>query len=241
VSDRIDFGGKPWRAIPQEILRDGRLSAQAKGGLVTLLSHNEGWVRSCIAILQKQNHRCGEKQARAIMKELVDVGYAQRIQNRRKDGTFSTGFVVTVVQGSEPGVSPGAVSRHAVPRGAVKGHTVVEALEVDPPEVEPTALAAVAAETPSVRANALATVYYNVQPLCNFPAVAGICRKALKAGHGMTEIAEALLRLAEEGRGVTTETLRVELEGLPERKTKVPDRGAEILQQAYEEGQRAGA
>jgi hypothetical protein len=73
VSDRIDFGGKPWRAIPQEILRDGRLSAQAKGGLVTLLSHNEGWVRSCIAILQKQNHRCGEKQARAIMKELVEV------------------------------------------------------------------------------------------------------------------------------------------------------------------------
>lgn len=91
-------------------------------------------------------------------------------------------------------------------------------------------VAAVAAdEPPSVKANALATVYYNVQPLCNFPSVAGICRKALKAGHGMPEIAEALLRLADEGRGVTTETLRVELEGLPERKSRQVDRAAEIL------------
>jgi hypothetical protein len=93
----------------------------------------------------------------------------------------------------------------------------------------------------SIRANELAKGYYDLQPMSNFPAVAGICRKALKAGHSDAAIAQALSRLLGEGRGVTTETLRVELEGYPGRKTKVPDRGAEILQEAYEEGQRAGA
>ena len=244
MKDRIDFGGKPWRAIPQEVLRDDRLSAQAKGGLVTLLSHDEGWVRSCIAILQKQNRRCGEKQARAIMKELVEVGYADRIQSRRRDGTFATGFVVRAESAPEPPVSPGAVPRHAVPRGAVEGDTVVEAPEVDPPETDTTALAAVAADDERAligeRGNALAKVYYDLQPLTNFPAVAAICRKAIKAGFSDAEIEAALLRLVDEGRGVSTETLRVELEGLPVRKAQVPDRGAEIMRQALRDAMEVG-
>lgn len=155
MSDRIDFGGKPWRAIPQELLRDQRLSAAARGGLVTLLSHDEGWVRSVMAILQRQNHGLGRTGARAIMRELVAAGYAERTSTRGPGGRFQPGFVVYAVPRQEqvPADQPapttaagGAVpppvkegvegpepssSRGAAGRGAVTHPPVVEALEVD--------------------------------------------------------------------------------------------------------------
>lgn len=139
MSDRIDLGGRPWKAIPREILRDKRLSPQAKGGLVTLLSHDAGWVRSVIAILMKENRRCGRKQAQAIMRELCSAGYAELTQSRRTDGTFSTGYTVGVESRSDPGtsLSPCAVGRDTVSRDAVDRSAVVEPQDVEPPEVEP--------------------------------------------------------------------------------------------------------
>lgn len=106
------------------------------------------------------------------------------------------------------------------------------------PSVQPSALAAVAASEPTIaqRSNALAKGYYDVQPLCNFPSISKIARKAIRAGHSDEAIREALLRLADERRGVTTETLRVELEGLPERKSRQVDRAAEILKGAMADG-----
>jgi hypothetical protein len=50
--------------------------------------------------------------------------------------------------------------------------------------------------------------------MCRWPAVNGIVLKAIKAGKWTDdEIEDALSRLAVEGRSVTTETLRVELQG----------------------------
>jgi hypothetical protein len=116
VTDRIDFGGEPWQAIPRRILRDPQLSPAAKGGLVTLLSHEEGWVRSAIATLRREC-ACGEKQARTIMRELVKAGYAELRQVRGKGGQFATAYVVRA-QGGDPrprtGVSPGSRDGHPV-------------------------------------------------------------------------------------------------------------------------------
>lgn len=70
--------------------------------------------------------------------------------------------------------------------------------------------------TPTVnqRANALARIYCDQVPLSRFPAIAGIARKAIAAGrYRDDEIAEALTRLAAEGRPVTVDSLRVALEG----------------------------
>ncbi len=243
MSDKIDFGGEPWRALPRSTLRDPTLSPKALGGLVTLLSHEEGWVRSAIGTLQREK-LCGREAAQSIMRELVDRGYASRELHRSENGQLRTAYTVYAVrQVQAPEVSG---SRQTENPSTVEPSTgapsaVVEAPDVEAPEVEPKALAAIAAPTLNQQANALAKAYYEAQPLSNFPAVAGICRKALKAGHSDWDIAAALQRLVDEGRGVTTETLRVELEGLPERKSRVPDRGAEILREAYEEAQRAGA
>src|SRR4030095_9809560 len=93
VSDRIDFGGRPWHAIPREVLRDGRLSPKAKGGLVTLLSHDEGWVRSAIATIMREC-QSGRAQAQAIMRELREFGYAELVKERSLEGRVASHYVV---------------------------------------------------------------------------------------------------------------------------------------------------
>ena len=67
------------------------------------------------------------------------------------------------------------------------------------------------------RAQALARRYVERVPLSNFPGVLGISKKAIAAGHPDDAIAAALDRLAAEGRSLTVETLRIELEGQPAR------------------------
>jgi Helix-turn-helix domain len=71
------------------------------------------------------------------------------------------------------------------------------------------------AETAAARANRLTRAYTDLVPMSRFPAVAGIVRKAIGAGYPDTAITDALVRLAAEGRSVTVDTLRIELEGLP--------------------------
>jgi hypothetical protein len=52
--------------------------------------------------------------------------------------------------------------------------------------------------------------------MCKWPAVNGVVMKAIHAEKWADdEIRAALLRLAADGRGVTVETLRTELVGLP--------------------------
>lgn len=142
MSDRIDFGSEPWQAIPRRILRDPELSARAKGGLVTLLSHEEGWVRSCIAILQKEC-KVGRKQAQAIMAELRELGYADLIHEQGDGNLRKTHYVVRARPeraGSQADLfaapsypKPGGSETGRVGNGAA----VVEALDVDPPDEDP--------------------------------------------------------------------------------------------------------
>ena len=93
MSDRIDFGGRPWHAIPREILRDERLSLRARGALVTLLSHEEGWVRSSIATLMREA-RCGRDAAKSAMGELREAGYAELITDRNEKGQLRMHYVI---------------------------------------------------------------------------------------------------------------------------------------------------
>jgi hypothetical protein len=68
-------------------------------------------------------------------------------------------------------------------------------------------------ESLNQRAQRLTRAYTDIEPVSNFAAVMRIVKKA--ASYSDAEIIPALERLARDGRGVTTETLRVELQGLP--------------------------
>ena len=65
------------------------------------------------------------------------------------------------------------------------------------------------------RAKPITDAYYDVQPMCKWTAINGIVVHAIKTGkYADDEIRSGLLRLAEEGRTVTIETLRLAIEGL---------------------------
>jgi hypothetical protein len=130
MSTRIDKHSAPWTAIPNSILRDARLSPAAKGGLCTLLSHDAGWVRSSIAIIQREN-QCGRTAAQSIMRELRDAGYAWIEKVRDDKGRLSTHYVVS----SEPRTSGKPVSGE--PHRRATPPTDEPSAVVEPPEVEP--------------------------------------------------------------------------------------------------------
>jgi len=65
------------------------------------------------------------------------------------------------------------------------------------------------------RGNTLAKIYTDLRPLSKFPAIATMVRKAIASGYSDTAIGDALRRLAEDGRTVTIDSLRIELDGPP--------------------------
>jgi hypothetical protein len=85
------------------------------------------------------------------------------------------------------------------------------------PADPPTAPRSAGADATEItRAQTLTKVYAEAVPLSNFPAVMGIVRKAIRSGrYSDGAIEAALLRLAADGRPVTVDTLRTELDGLP--------------------------
>lgn len=95
---------------------------------------------------------------------------------------------------------------------------------LEPSISEPSEMAhadASAQPTEGQRVNHLARTYTDQVPLCNFSAVAGVVRKAVRTGRYTDEqIAEALGRLADDGRPVTADTLRIEIEGMSRRDTR---------------------
>lgn len=70
-------------------------------------------------------------------------------------------------------------------------------------------------ETQGQRANRLTKTYTDRVPMSAFLAVQGVVLKAIKAGKTDDEITAALVRLADDGRSVTANTLRIEIEGQP--------------------------
>jgi hypothetical protein len=73
-----------------------------------------------------------------------------------------------------------------------------------------------AALSDTQRSKRLTDAYAAAEPMCKWPAVNGIVLKAVRSGRfADDEIRDALLRLAAEGRSVTVETLRTELQGFP--------------------------
>lgn len=105
-------------------------------------------------------------------------------------------------------------------------------------DVDTSTHAAVIAEpilTEGQLVNTITRQYTDQVPLSNFPAVAGIVRKAVRAQrYQPQEIIDALLRMADEGRPVTTDSLRIELEGLPELRRRPS--GARIYAELAAEG-----
>lgn len=77
--------------------------------------------------------------------------------------------------------------------------------------------------TETQRSKRITDAYAEAEPMCRWPAINSIVRKAIQTGRWADdEIHAALLRLAAEGRSVTVETLRTELAGVPPGRSRPP-------------------
>lgn len=84
--------------IPNATLRDQRLSYNARGVLMELLSHVDGWETNADALSQLARKYRGERSGegrralRAAFTELEELGYLVRRKERRERGRFVTTF-----------------------------------------------------------------------------------------------------------------------------------------------------
>ena len=105
----------------------------------------------------------------------------------------------------DPGKQLVLVASNGAPTAAVPDR----AAEVKPPDASPKGI--------TLRAQAIARRFHEHEPMCNFPAIMRAAKKAITCGKYPDDeaIGDALVRLAKDGRPVTTDSLRIELEGLP--------------------------
>jgi hypothetical protein len=200
----------PFAQIANDALRDRRLSFKARGLLAMVLSHSGEW-EATIEWLCEQSEQDGKTSVQSALKELSDLGYRVVSHDRNRLGQVSTvvqWFHDSADRRSEnptAGYADSRSSRLSIehnPQNTIKEH-------------KPTTLADDAAETLNQRINRLTTVYTDLVPMSRFVAVMGIVSKAVRTGlYDDGEITDALARIAADGRSLTVETLRIELEGL---------------------------
>ena len=192
--------------IRNEVARDSRLSYKARGILIEILSRPDNWETSADALAASGPD--GRTAVLSGLRELREAGYLETTRQRLEDGTFNT---VSIVYDTPQIEAPES------------GYPTSE----DPPSIEhrlknTNSLSpdGERESTEGQRVNALTKVYTEVVPLSNFPAVAGVVRKAVRVGLWDDQtIAEALERLGQDGRSVTTDVLRYELTGFPDRQS----------------------
>jgi len=91
VRKRLSYEGN-FTQIPNNYLRDGRLSLRARGLFALLLSNVEGW-KLTVSQLQQDNPE-GRDAIRSAILELEEFGYLQREQSRQ-NGRFDETVWIT--------------------------------------------------------------------------------------------------------------------------------------------------
>jgi hypothetical protein len=136
---------------------------------------------------------------------------AKRAAAGRKGGQAAQQAKQTVKQ------TPQQTEQVAQQATAIADSPVVASNEATPvPVTEPSVLPSDDPTTIPERAKWITDAYYARVPLSNYPAIRSIVIKALKAKlYPDQAIFDAVLRLATDNRGVTTDTLRYELDGPP--------------------------
>lgn len=79
--------------VANTVLRDGRLSLKAKGLLVQLLSHEDGWQQSIAFCVRECSD--GREAVASGLRELEDTGYLTRTKRRGGSGRWVWDHIVT--------------------------------------------------------------------------------------------------------------------------------------------------
>lgn len=85
IKNHIDFG-HDFTMLPNQWVRDARLSHRARGVLAVVMSHKDGWETSISHLVQ--NGKEGRDAIYSAVGELVELGYLKRTEVRSATGKF---------------------------------------------------------------------------------------------------------------------------------------------------------
>jgi hypothetical protein len=117
-----------YAAIPNHVFEDDRLSMEARWLLSYLLSKPDNWTVVIGDIIKRGN--CGRDKARKMIAELVEVGYAEREQ-QREDGKFGSSVLVIF---DEPRAFPAAENTRETGGVAILPQTDLPATALPAPD-----------------------------------------------------------------------------------------------------------
>jgi len=227
----VDRG--PFEMVPHWLL-DEPISAQALRLYLLMRRHGntDGTCFPSRKRLAAQLHASPSTVDRA-KGELIEVGALCERRRMSQDGDWTSNlYHVHWERGVDCRHLGGPVYEEGSP---VYDETPPASDETGPPRVtneliptrnsDPLTQTAAVADAPALTegqlVNALTRYYTDLVPLSNFPAIAGVVRKAVRTQvYSAQEIADALTRMAADRRPVTTDSMRIELEGLPEPRRK---------------------
>lgn len=203
----------PFAQIANSALRDKRLSFKARGVLALVLSNIGEWEAS-LRWLENQSDKDGKRAIQGALNELTELGYREVRYESRNQKVFTIvewrhipcppqNVTSTNCDGHESGVS---IEHYPLEHYSSEQHQ------------ENSAPSAPAANT---LAQEITKAYTDRVPLSKFVAVMAIVKRALATNlYTPEQITGALTTLADEGRPVTVDSLRIALEGSPARKDK---------------------
>jgi hypothetical protein len=123
---RLSFEGR-FVQIPNEWMRDTRLSRRARGLLAEIMTHSEGWTLTLESLVERGTE--GRDALRSAIKELEDCGYLRR--NRVRDDQGRLGGIDYILQEPDtyvgkPDVGSASVGETATKNTNSQEHQVIE-------------------------------------------------------------------------------------------------------------------
>lgn len=141
--------------VPNDWARDERLTRRARGLLVELLSHREGWEASILGL--SRQGREGRDSVRAAVHELERYGYLERQQSFDAGGKFTRGtYILRDPKNNRNGKStPGSVNGHETAGGNDDGFSVNGGKPASdyPPTVDPAVKKTIPKKTKTIGAS----------------------------------------------------------------------------------------